>query len=148
MLWMSGPDARCTFFNKAWLDFTGLSYPEQNAHDWGSGVHPEDRKRCVDKYLSAFKSQEAFRLEYRLRRHDGIYRWMLHDGVPRYDDDGTFLVYVGSCYDMTVRRDVEEHLQNVTGQFLNAQEIERCRIGRELGEEDRKSTRLNSSHGY
>jgi PAS domain S-box-containing protein len=135
MLWMSGTDARCTFFNKAWLDFTGLSVKEQSEQDWVVRLHPEDRERCVNKYLSAFKSRENFTLEYRLLRNDGVYRWVLHNGVPRYGDDGTFLGYVGSRVDFTDRREAEEQLRELTNRLLNAQESECTRIGHELGED-------------
>jgi len=135
MLWMSGTDARCTFFSKRWLDFTGLSLEDQEEQDWVVRVHPEDRERCVNKYLSAFKSRENFTLEYRLLRNDGVYRWVVHNGVPRYADDGTFLGYVGSRIDLTDRREVEEHLRELSIQLLNAQESERCRIGHELHED-------------
>jgi len=135
MLWMSGTDARCTFFNKPWLDFTGLSLKEQAEQDWVVRVHPEDRERCVNRYLSAFKSRETFTLEYRLLRYDGVYRWVLHNGVPRYADDGTFLGYVGSRVDLTDQKEAEEHLRELSTQLLNAQEIERCRIGHELQED-------------
>jgi PAS domain S-box-containing protein len=132
MLWMSGTDARCTFFNKPWLDFTGLSAREQTEQDWVAGVHPEDRERCVNKYLSAFKSRENLTLEYRLLRNDGVYRWVLHNGVPRYAADGAFLGYIGSRVDFTDLREAEEHLREVSAQLINAQEIERYRIGHEL----------------
>jgi PAS domain S-box-containing protein len=135
MLWMSGTDARCAFFNKAWLDFTGLSLKQQMEHDWVLGVHREDRERCVNMYLSAFKLRATFTLEYRLLRNDGVYRWVFHHGVPRYAADGTFLGYVGSRVDFTDQREAEEDLREVTNQLLNEQEIERSRIGHELGEE-------------
>ena len=134
MLWMSGADARCTFFNKPWLEFTGLSRKEQEEQDWVVRIHPEDRERCVNRYLSAFKSRENFTMEYRLLRHDGVYRWVLHNGVPRYAADGAFLGYIGSRVDFTDRREAEEHLREVTTQLLNAQETESCRIGDELHE--------------
>jgi PAS domain S-box-containing protein len=132
MLWLSGTDARCTFFNKPWLEFTGLSLKQQVEQDWVARIHPEDRERCVNRYLSAFKSRENVTLEYRLLRHDGVYRWMLHNGVPRYGTDGAFLGYVGSRVDFTVRREAEDQLREVTTQLLNAQEIKRSRIGYEL----------------
>src|SRR5262250_548915 len=91
MLWMSGTDARCVFFNKTWLDFTGLSQKEQLEQDWVARVHPEDRERCVNQYLVAFKSRENFTLEYWLMRKDGAFRWLFHTGVPRYGADGGFL---------------------------------------------------------
>lgn len=132
MLWMSGKDARCTFFNKPWLDFAGLSLDEQVEQDWVVRVHPEDRERCVTKYLSAFESRQSFTFEYRLLRNEGGYRWVLHNGVPRYAEDGAFLGYVGSRVDFTDRREAEEHLRKVSTQVVNAQEMEACRIGNEL----------------
>src|SRR5262249_40226205 len=93
---------------------------------------PEDRERCVVKYLSAFKSRENFTLEYRLLRKDGVYRWVLHNGVPRYASDGAFLGYIGSRVDFTDRREVEERFREVSTQQLYAQDIERSRIGYEL----------------
>jgi PAS domain S-box-containing protein len=135
MLWMSDADARCTFFNKPWLDFTGLSLKEQTELDWVARIHPEDRERCVNKYLAAFKSRENFTAEYRLLRNDGVYRWVLHTGVPRYAAGGTFLGYIGSRADFTDRREVEERLRQRNAQLLNTQEIERCRIGHELHED-------------
>jgi PAS domain S-box-containing protein len=135
MLWMAGADGRCTFFNKPWLDFTGLSLKEQVEQDWVLRVHPEDRERCVIRYLSAFKSRENFSLEYRLLRSDGVYRWVFHDGKPRYANDGTFAGYVGSRIDFTDRREAEERLRELSSRLLNAQEIEGFRIGYELGED-------------
>src|SRR5262249_40434614 len=85
--------------------------------------------------LSGFKSRETFTLEYRLLRNDGVYRRVLHDGVPRYADDGTFVGYVGSRVDITDRRQAEERLRQLSNQLLNAQEMERGRIGHELGED-------------
>jgi PAS domain S-box-containing protein len=135
MVWMSGTDGRCTFFNKPWLDFTGLSAKQQIERDWVTQVHPDDRKRCVMKYLSAFKSREDFTLEYRVLHKDGTYRWVLHNGVPRYGADGNFLGYVGGRIDFTEHRRLEEHLRKASSQVINAQEIENCRIGEELHED-------------
>ena len=132
MLWMSGPDARCTFFNEPWLDFTGLSQKEQLEQDWVARVHPEDRERCVNQYLAAVKSRENFTLDYRLLGKDGAYRWLLHNGVPRYGADGAFLGYIGTRLDVTDRRDAEEQLRAVSAQVINAQETERYHIGQEL----------------
>jgi PAS domain S-box-containing protein len=132
MLWMSGPDARCTFFNEPWLDFIGLSQKEQLEQDWVARVHPEDRERCVNQYLAAVKSRENFTLDYRLLGKDGAYRWLLHNGVPRYGADGAFLGYIGTRLDVTDRRDAEEQLRAVSAQVINAQETERYHIGQEL----------------
>ena len=132
MLWMSGPDARCTFFNKPWLDFIGLSQKEQLEQDWVARVHPEDRERCVNQYLGAFKSRENFTLDYRLLGRDGVYRWLVHNGVPRYGAEGVFLGYIGTRLDLTDRRDAEEQLRALSTQVINAQETERYHIGQEL----------------
>src|SRR5262245_901611 len=132
MLWMSGTDARCTFFNKPWLDFTGLSQKEQLEQDWVARVHPEDRERCVNQYLVAFKSRENFTLDYRLLGTDGLYRWLVHNGVPRYGAEGVFLGYIGTRLDLTDRRDAEEQLRALSTQVINAQETERYHIGQEL----------------
>jgi len=135
MVWMSGPDGRCTFFNKRWLQFSGLSLEDQLDQDWVAQVHPEDRERSVSEYLSAFKSRQNFTLEYRLLRNDGLYRWVVHNGAPRYAPDGNFLGYTGSRIDFTERRLVAERLREVSTQRINEQEIESVRIGHELSED-------------
>jgi PAS domain S-box-containing protein len=132
MLWMSGTDARCVFFNKPWLDFTGLSQKEQLEQDWVARVHPEDRERCVNQYLAAFKSRENFTLEYWLMRKDGAFRWLLHNGLPRYGVDGAFLGYIGTRVDFTDHKDAEEQLRAVSARTINAQETERYHIGQKL----------------
>jgi len=132
MLWMSGTDARCAFFNKPWLDYTELSQREQMEQDWVARIHPEDRERCVNQYLAAFKSHENFILEYRLVGEDGIYRWLLHNGLPRYGADGAFLGYIGTRVDFTDRKNAEEQLRAVSAQLINAQETERYHIGQKL----------------
>src|SRR5688572_1824461 len=135
MVWMSGTDARCTFFNKSWLDFTGLTLKEQSDQDWVGRVHPEDRKRCVDEYLIAFKSRKILNLEYRLLRNDGRYRWLNHRGIPRYAADNSFLGYIGSCVDFTDYQEAGEHLRAVSTQLITAQEIDCYRIGHQLHED-------------
>jgi PAS domain S-box-containing protein len=134
MVWMSGIDGRCTFFNKSWLDFTGLSLEEQLDEDWVARVHPEDRERSVNKYLAALKSRENFSFEYRVLRKEGTYGWVTHNGATRSAADGGFLGYIGTRVDFTDRNTAEEHLRQVSAQRLNAQEIENFRIGHELHE--------------
>lgn len=111
MMWTSGPDKLCTFFNKVWLDFTGRSMEQELGNGWSEGVHPDDLVRCVSTYAASFDARDSFRMEYRLRRADGEYRWVLDDGVPRFATGGVFVGYIGSCIDISnLKRAHEEHL--------------------------------------
>ena len=101
LIWMSGPDKRGTFFNRGWLEFTGRTMEQEVGDGWSQGVHPDDLDRCLDTYIRSFDQRLEFAMEYRLRRHDGAYRWILDRGVPRRGTDGTFLGYVGCCDDIT-----------------------------------------------
>ena len=107
LLWMSGTDALCTFFNQTWLDFTGRTLEQEWGVGWAEGVHFEDFQRCVDTYMAAFAERRTFEMEYRLRRADGQYRWILDRGTPRWERDGRFAGYIGSCVDITDRKDLE-----------------------------------------
>ena len=113
MIWMSGPDKLCTFFNKGWLDFTGRSLDQELGNGWAEGVHVEDVDRCLDVYQNSFNARESFTMEYRLRRSDGEYRWVLDSGTPRFAPDGAFLGYIGSCIDITERKSAEEQFRLV-----------------------------------
>jgi PAS domain S-box-containing protein len=111
LIWMSGTDKLCTHFNKPWLDFTGRSLEQELGNGWAEGVHPEDLRRCMTTYIEAFDRREAFRMEYRLRRHDGEFRWVSDIGVPRFNPDGSFAGYIGSCIDVTEQKRAEEQLR-------------------------------------
>jgi PAS domain S-box-containing protein len=132
LIWMSGTDKLCNFFNKGWLDFTGRSIEEERGVGWFSGVHPEDTQRCMEVYSSSFDARVAFEMEYRLRRYDGNYRWVVDYGVPRFETDGDFCGYIGSCVDVTERKSAAESLKGLSGRLIQAQEEERARIAREL----------------
>jgi PAS domain S-box-containing protein len=132
LIWMSGADKLCTFFNKGWLDFTGRTLEQETGEGWASGVHPEDLERCLGIYSGAFDARVDFEMEYRLRRYDGKYRWIVDYGVPRFESDGTFRGYIGSCLDITDRKVAAESLEEVSGRLITAQEEERGRIAREL----------------
>jgi PAS domain S-box-containing protein len=132
LIWMSGTDKLCTFFNQCWLDFSGRTLEQESGNGWASGVHPEDLERCLGIYSGAFDARVDFEMEYRLRRFDGKYRWMVDYGVPRFESDGTFCGYIGSCVDITDRKVTAESLEVLSGRLINAQEEERGRIAREL----------------
>ena len=122
LLWMSRPDGMCTFFNQTWLNFTGRSLEEEWGVGWAEGVHFEDFQRCMDTYVDAFNRREVFEMEYRLRRHDAEFRWILDRGTPRYTPDGTFAGYIGSCVDITERKQLEVDLRKavkVRDEFLS-----------------------------
>jgi PAS domain S-box-containing protein len=111
LIWVSGPDKLCTFFNTSWLTFTGRTIDQELGYGWAENVHPDDIQQCLDLYTSSFDARRRFRTEYRLRRSDGEYRWVLDEGVPRLEPGGGFAGYVGSCIDITdTRRAQEESL--------------------------------------
>ena len=132
LIWMSGPDKLCNYFNQPWLEFTGRPIELELGNGWAEGVHPEDLERCLDTSTKAFDGRESFKVEYRLRRHDREYRWLLGTAVPRFNRDGSFAGYIGSCIDITERKRGEEALASVSRRLIEAQEQERARIAREL----------------
>jgi len=107
MVWMSDTDTLCNFFNKPWLEFTGRTMEQELGMGWSEGVHAEDLQGCRQTYVSSFNSRRPFTMEYRLRRADGEYRWVLDNGVPRWTPEGEFAGYIGSCVDITERREAE-----------------------------------------
>jgi PAS domain S-box-containing protein len=120
MLWMSGLDGLCDFFNSTWLEFTGRTLEQERGNGWAEGVHADDFQDCMDRYLSSFVAREQFRMEYRLRRADGQYRWILDHGVPRYSEAGTFEGFIGSCIDITEMRESREALRARTTALASA----------------------------
>ncbi len=132
MIWMSGPDKLCNHFNQPWLDFTGRPLEKELGNGWAEGVHPEDLKRCLKTYTESFDRRGPFRMEYRLRRHDGEFRWVFDQGVPRFNAGGIFAGYIGSCVDVTEHKLAEEALSNMSRKLIEAQEQERTYVAREL----------------
>ncbi len=125
LIWVSGADKLCNYFNKVWLEFTGRSIEQEMGNGWVEGIHPDDFQHCLDTYMTAFDARQAFSMEYRLRRFDGEYRWLVDNGVPRHDDQGTFVGYIGSCIDITARKQVEQALyQNTAALARSNAELE------------------------
>ena len=111
MVWMADAAGRCFYFNRQWLEFRGRSEDQESGDGWAEGVHPEDRERILAALAEALRERRGFDTEYRLRRHDGEYRWILHRGAPRFDDRAEFAGHAGSAIDITGRRREEELLR-------------------------------------
>jgi PAS domain S-box-containing protein len=107
LIWMAGTDKLCDYFNQPWLNFTGRTMAQEQGNGWAEGVHPADFQHCLDTYTQAFDQRQEFTMEYRLRRFDGEYRWLLDHGIPRFTPNGEFLGYIGSCVDIHDRKQVE-----------------------------------------
>ena len=108
LIWRADLNKKCDYFNKVWLDFTGRAFEQELGDGWAEGVHPDDLDRCFKIYVTNFDARQPFEMEYRLKRHDGVYRWIFDRGVPYTDDHGEFLGYIGSCVDVTERREGEQ----------------------------------------
>ena len=111
LIWMSGTDKLCTWFNQRWLDFVGRTMDQELGDGWVENVHTEDFQDCMQTYVSAYDAREPFTMEYRLKRRDGQFRWVLDNGTPMYDADRSFTGYIGSCIDITERKETEAALQ-------------------------------------
>ncbi len=111
MIWESGTDKLCNYFNKVWLEFTGRTITQAMGNEQFLCVHPEDREFCLQTYINAFDTQQEFTIEYRLLRFDGEYRWILDTGIPRFTLDGRFVGYIGSGVDISDRKQAEEQIQ-------------------------------------
>jgi len=136
LIWTAGTDKLCDYFNAVWLNFTGRRLEQEIGNGWAEGVHPDDFQRCLHTYVTAFDRREKFSMDYRLRRHDGEYRWLQDEGCPRYDSKGEFIGYIGYCIDITERKIAEGKVRRVS-QFYAAlslcnQAIVRCTSEAEL----------------
>ncbi len=132
MIWMSGTDKLCNYFNQGWLTFTGRTMDQERGSGWLEGIHPDHKEEVLRGYYKAFDEREKFKFEYQLRRFDGEYRWIVDCGVPRFEPDGTFCGYIGSCIDITDLKRSEQELKELSGRLIHVQEDERKRIAREL----------------
>jgi diguanylate cyclase (GGDEF)-like protein/PAS domain S-box-containing protein len=132
-IWSAGVDGGCTFVNRTWLNFTGRTLAKELGNGWLSIVHPEDRERFVRTYRTAFENRERFQQEYRCLRRDGEYRWTINIGIPRFTNDGEFSGYIGSCTDISDRKQAEEIL---------AQQAQRERLLSQIVQHIHKSLEL------
>jgi PAS domain S-box-containing protein len=107
LVWRSGLDGLCNYFNATWLRFTGRTLEQEMGNGWVSGVHADDMKLCMEVYLSNFERRQPFEMEYRLRRYDGVYRYVLDRGVPFTDEQGRFAGFIGSCVDVHERLEAD-----------------------------------------
>ncbi len=107
LIWTSGTDKLCNYFNEPWLRYTGRTLEQEFGNGWAEGVHPDDFDRCLNIFVSHFDRREPFSMEYRLRKANGEYGWILDLGNPRYDSEGNFTGYIGYCYDISERKRAE-----------------------------------------
>ena len=110
MIWLARADGGFEYLNKRWLEFTGQTSAEAQGFGWLQVLHEGDRRIVREKHVAAVQAREPLMVEYRLRRHDGEYRWCSSTAAPRRGPDGAFLGHVGSVVDITDRRRVEESL--------------------------------------
>lgn len=111
MIWMADPSGTLNFLSKGWLDFRGRRLEQELNLGWIEGLHPEDYSRCLDTFDEAVRDREPYEMEYRMRRCDGEYRWLLDRGVPRWDADGSLAGFIGICVDVTLRKQADDALR-------------------------------------
>src|SRR5215831_17228557 len=129
MIWVSDTNKLCVWFNRPWLEYTDRTMAEEFGNGWAEGVHPDDFDDCLRIYTSCFDARAPFQMQYRLRRHDGAYRWIDDTGIPRYARDGRFLGYIGSCIDIHEYRETQARLR---GLLLEIAELDRKAMAGEL----------------
>lgn len=117
LIWMSGPDKRCTWFNQRWLDFVGRAIEQELGDGWCDNLHPADFDRVLDTYHAAFDARRSYEMEYRLQRDDGAWRWLLERGTPNIGPGGEFEGYIGTCIDITEHRETVEALRESRARF-------------------------------
>jgi PAS domain S-box-containing protein len=111
MMWTADGHKLCNYFNRSWLEFTGHSLEHECGRGWTAGVHPDDLDQCLKTYIDHFDRRKPFRMEYRLKRRDGVYRWILGTGIPQTDENTMFIGYIGSCIDITEMKEAEVQLE-------------------------------------
>ncbi|MEH2337320.1 PAS domain S-box protein [Nostoc sp.] len=144
LVWMSGTDKLCYYFNKPWLEFTGRTLEQEMGNGWAKNVHEDDFQHCLDTYINAFDARQDFKMEYRFRRFDGEYRWIFDTGVPRFAPTGEFLGYIGSCVDIHDRKVAEAALQQLNEML--EQRIQERTLQLEVANKELESFSYSVSH--
>jgi PAS domain S-box-containing protein len=132
MIWTTGTDGLCNYFSKPWLEFTGRTMEQEVGAGWVEGVHTDDVQGCFDVFLPAFHARKSFRMEYRLRRADGEYRWVFESGIPRYTPGGEFAGYIGCNIDITDRKRAEEERERLRQSLADLAHLNRVTTMGEL----------------
>lgn len=135
LIWVADQSGSCTYFNKQWLDFTGRRLEEELGFGWSHAVHPDDLAHCLETYKTSFDKRTSFQMEYRLRRKDGEFRWILDCGTPRFSSDRAFLGFIGSSIDITDRKESEVALHQAheeLSELKNRLEAENIYLHQEL----------------
>lgn len=131
LIWMSGLDMGCFYFNRAWLDYRGRTLAQEAGNGWAEGVHPDDLQRCVSHYVACFERRLAFAMSYRLQHRSGAHRWILDRGAPHFLPDGTFLGFFGGCAE--IENDVQISRHAELGVSMNAMRSFVRQIATEVG---------------
>ena len=146
LIWRANTEKLCDYFNTTWLQFTGRTMEEEYGYGWAEGVHPEDLDRCIEIYNLNFDQRKSFSMEYRLKNVNQEYRWILDIGRPYYDLDGTFLGYIGSCYDITERKNTQEKLETIQSEMkVIVQAIEQTKEMVRITDKDAIITYVNDA---
>ena len=147
MIWLGDSSGGAEWFSRSWIEFTGLPLEQQVDKRWASLVHPDDIDRAQAEYRAHFEAREPFRIELRVRRHDGAYRWIMNSGMPRLDESGHFAGYIGSCIDITDRKDGEiEREQLLARERAARAEADAARVAAEHANDVKAQFLASMSH--
>ncbi|MBC3785256.1 CheR family methyltransferase [Spirosoma utsteinense] len=116
LIWVAGTEGRYSFLNRVWLEYTGLSQTDVVASEWAQLIHPDDRAAYEQTYQTNLLQQHPFKIEYRLRRQDGVYRWMLENAEPTFTSDGQFSGFIGTAADVNGQKELNSELDRLVAE--------------------------------